>query len=502
MHSSHLDRTIIRPRDGTGGIGWIALMLVFLMGCTTSVPEVTAPLDAFTAHLEERVPAWMHQYDEPGATIALLHHGDVVWMDAFGVADRATDRPMTVEAIFRAESISKPVTAWGIMHLVEQGRIDLDAPVEQYLGNWDLPETTHDERNVTVRRLLSNNAGMPLGSFGDEYPPNSPMPALRTYLSREAHLEDPPGTTFRYSNVGFHILQLVVENVTDSSFADYMRNVVLEPLGMHRSTFAWHDSLRPEHPTGYELDGSTVAPYAYPAQASGGLLAPVGDLARFVAAEMDAAVQPVLAPESVRALHTPQVAIPGLYGVVADGYGLGHFTETLPDGRRAVWHGGQGHGWMTHFHAVPATGDGIVILTNSQRSWPLMAHVLSAWAHWAGIGAVKMGRITTGTTVLWSIIGVLVAVAIFLAYRLGRDLIRGTRHWAPASPAGRTRRLLQAGLGVTVLAVLAWSAAQPYLMVTSIFPAAAPWGALALALLALLLVFSAACPRSPALEIS
>ncbi len=67
--------------------------------------------------------------------------------------------------------------------------------------------------------------------------------------------------------------------------------------------------------------------------------------------------------------------IPGLFGFAADAYGFRHFIETLPDRRRAVWHGGQGHGWMTHFHAIPESGDGIVILTNSQRSWPFMSRV-------------------------------------------------------------------------------------------------------------------------------
>src|SRR5690606_26332007 len=119
--------------------------------------------------------------------------------------------------------------------------------------------------------------------------------------------------------------------------------------------------------TGYDLRGAPVPPYVYPVRASGGLLATVDDVARFVAASMTtpgARTSPVLAIESVHQLHVPRVRIAGLYWFVADAYGAGHFTEELRDGRLAVWHGGQGHGWMSHFHAVPEAGDGIVILTN------------------------------------------------------------------------------------------------------------------------------------------
>jgi hypothetical protein len=94
---------------------------------------------------------------------------------------------------------------------VEQGRVDLDAPVEQYLGEWELPESRFEEREVTVRRLLSNSAGAALGTVGEEYRPRGEGPPLRTYLSREVRLAYKPGSEFRYSNAGFNLLELLVE---------------------------------------------------------------------------------------------------------------------------------------------------------------------------------------------------------------------------------------------------------------------------------------------------
>ena len=116
--------------------------------------------------------------------------------------------------------------------------------------------------------------------------------------------------------------------------------------------------------------GAPLHPMSIPGGDRAGCLATAGDIARLAAAEMEGAPQSVLLPSAVDAMHQPAVAVGGLFGFAADGYGLGHFTEELSDGRRAVWHGGQGYGWMSHMHLVPETGDGLIVLTNSQRwSW-------------------------------------------------------------------------------------------------------------------------------------
>jgi CubicO group peptidase (beta-lactamase class C family) len=403
---------------------------------------------------------------------------------------------MTTEAVFRGESISKPVTAWGVMTLVAAGRLDLDAPVQQYLDDWTFPMSAYDAQKVTIRQLLSNSGGLSLGIIGEEYRPQDRMPSLRTYLSREVQLVREPGTEFAYSNAGFNLLELLVEEVTGRDFAAYMAEEVLHPLGMHRSGFAWADSLEPVVPTGYDLEGAPVPVYVYPGTASGGLFADVEDVARFVQAEVaDSVGHEVLSHKNIRRLHTPQLPISGLFGMVADAYALGHFVETLPNGRRAVWHGGQGHGWMTHIHAVPESGDGIVILTNSQRSWPLMAQVLTDWARWSGNEAVKMGRISDGVAVLWGFVGLIVLATLWGGGRWIRGLYRGGRQWGPLAPSSRLLRMLQLVLGIGIVAGLAWSTAQPYLMVSSIFPATVHWVGISLVGGAGVLILLALFPR-------
>ena len=331
-------------RIGSRAAALTFFVWVFLLGgCGRQSYEPGDSVDAFSVHLDQRVPRLMNRYGVPGLSIAIVREGQLAWSGAYGYANLAQRRELTVEAIFRVGSISKSVTAWGVMRLVEQRLVGLDDPVQQYLKSWELPVSEKDRREITVRRLLSNSAGMPLGILGQEYAPQHEMPSLRDYLLREVRLVIQPGSGFIYSNVGFNLLELLVEEVSGQDFAAYMADEVLLPLGMHDSSFAWHDTIRTAMPSGYDLKGNTVPPYVYPVKAAGGLLAPVEDIARFVGAAMTGASfmdNGVLRRDSLRQLHTPQVNIPGLYGLVADAYGFGHFIEWLPDGRRAVWHGG------------------------------------------------------------------------------------------------------------------------------------------------------------------
>lgn len=455
------------------GLLLITVLLFLNVGCAKAPFEPGDSPAQFTAYLDHRVPALMKKYQIPGVSMALIHQGEIVWSGAYGYADLAAEREMTVEAVCRAESISKSVTAWGVMRLVEEGLLDLDAPVQPYLDGWQLPESPYEAQKVTVGGLLSNSAGMPPGSIGEEYVPQSKMPTLRDNLNQEAVLVQEPGAGFLYSNPGFNVLELLVEAVTERDFTAYMHEEVLIPLGMDESSYAWRDSYRDAIPVGYDMRGNPVQAYVYPASASGGLFADVEELARFVSAEMldpYAANQSVLNPNSIRQLQTPRVEIPGLFGFVADSYGLGHFTETLPDGRMAVWHGGQGHGWMTHFHAVPESGEGIVILTNSQRSWPFIAGVLADWAKWIGAVSVKFSIILKATKALKVFIGFVVLITLWQAVHLGRGIRCGIRKFAPLAAVGIPLRITQSVLGFSVIAAVLWSAAQPYLFVSSIFP--------------------------------
>ncbi|MFP4563476.1 MAG: serine hydrolase domain-containing protein [Spirochaetia bacterium] len=480
----------------------VFLSFLVVSGCARNSQALDSSLGAYTDHLERNIPRRMERYGIPGVGMALIQGGRTVWTGAFGYADLEENRPMSTDTVCRAESISKSVTAWGIMRLFEKGRVELRDPLERYLTGFELPDTRYDTIGVTVERLLSHTAGMPLGPIGPgvEYPPGGALPSAREFLKGKTDPVQSPGEGFIYSNIGYNLLELLVEEITGTDFAVYMREEVLLPLGMEDADYAWRDDFTGRVPLGHENDGTPVDPYVYPVKGSGGLFATVDDIARFAAAGMTgeyfvSTAAGVLSEESIRAIHTPRVEIPGIFGVVADSYGFGHFIETLPDGRRALWHGGQGHGWMTHFHIVPEAGTGIVILTNSQRSWPFMAEVLDEWAGWNGFSSVRMGNITTANRIVTVLFGVILLAALYLIVRLILGLIGGGRRFAPLAKAGRIGRLTAAAAGLTVIAVVVWRATLPYNFETSIFPTIIGWGTTVLVFFSIVLIVSALFPR-------
>ncbi|SHF22802.1 CubicO group peptidase, beta-lactamase class C family [Fodinibius roseus] len=473
--------------------------IIFLVSfaCSNHQGTQKATLETFTQQLDARISTIMDRYDIPGTSIALIQDRNLVWSNAYGYADIEQQKKLTIDAVCRTESISKSVTAWGVMKLVERGLINLDDPVKQYLGNWSLPESEYNLDEVTIRRLLSNSAGIPLGSLGEEYSPSSEKPSLRQYLSEEVQLTYEPGSTYEYSNPGFNLLELVIEEVTGRDFNDYMANELLIPLGMHNSSFDWDEEWSSRVPMGYDLQGNSVPPYVYPYKASGGLFSTVEDIARFAIAGMAQGNkrQPkVLNRESIQDIQTPQINTSGIFSFVADDYGFGHFIETLPDGKKAVWHGGQGHGWMTHFHVIPETGDGIVIFSNSQRSWPFIAQVLNDWSRWTGFGPVKFGRIIKVVTGLRIIIGLVLLVTFWRAGQVFYGIITGYRKLKITPGKAPIIRVTELAAGVAILTILIWSVSQDYLFITSVFPVGAIWLGWVLLFLSLTLLCSALLP--------
>jgi CubicO group peptidase (beta-lactamase class C family) len=116
----------------------------------------------FAGQLDAMVPGLLERLGIPGAVVGLIHNGGVAWTRSYGLADEENDVPVTLDTVFQVVSISKPVAAWRVMRLVEQGRIDLDTPVEGYLTHWHLPPSDFNHAGVTIRCLLSHAAGLSL----------------------------------------------------------------------------------------------------------------------------------------------------------------------------------------------------------------------------------------------------------------------------------------------------------------------------------------------------
>ena len=139
---------------------------------------------------------------------------------------------MTTQTGFNIDSISKTIAAWGVMKLVEEGKIDLDAPAENYITRWKLPESDFDSKKVTVRRLLSHTAGLSLHGYPG-WTANDRLSTIEESLDGRnngpgrVEMIIKPGTKWKYSGGGYTILQLIVEEVTGQKFEDYMQTQVL-----------------------------------------------------------------------------------------------------------------------------------------------------------------------------------------------------------------------------------------------------------------------------------
>ena len=478
---------------------FFSLTLLVHNACGKQSLKMKESTEQFTDYIDSRIHNLMEEYTIPGISIALIQAGKTVWSGSYGYADRENHIKMTPDAVYRVESLSKPITAWGVMKLFEEGLIDLDTPVEEYLGNWKLPDSKYAEHEVTIRRLLSHNAGMALGTIGTgmEYSVHEKMPALREVLLQETKLYCTPGSGFRYSNSGFNLLELVIEEISSQKFSHYMEQKILMPLKMSHSSFSWNKMIHPLISTGYDLHNHAVPVYRYPVKGAGGLFASLDDICKFVSAGMidgNKTYSTLLPEKMLLKLYTPQVALSGIFSIVADAYGLGYFIEYLSDGHRAVWHGGQGHGWMSHFHFIPETGDGIVILTNSQRSWPVMAYLLNDWAKWNGFKSVKMGKIIYGIVAMKILIVLIVSISLWLVYRLTKGIYIGKRRFAPLVVFSRKVRFFQITAAVAILLILAWCVAQPYLMLSSVFPVTTGWMEISLFVLAIIMLIAALFP--------
>ena len=352
---------------------------------------------AFAEHLNRTIPSFLEQAGVPGASVALVRDGEVSLVTSYGLADRERNAPATTSTVYNVGSISKSVTAWGVMRLVEQGRIGLDDPVERYLRRWHLPASSLDPDGVTIRRLLSHTAGLSTPSVR-EYRSDERVPSLIDALSDSGGVRQvaPAGGGWRYSGGGYEILQLLIEEVSGRPFAEFMRAEVLMPLGMRSSTFDTLGLSSRSVATPYD-SGRAIARHRYVGLAAAGLYSTAGDLARFLAAGMrgsrgESPGRGVLTPTSVAAMQSPSPHSSTGYGFY---YGLGYNLfplgaalrpdTVLGDGAVVPGHMGQNAGWGAVIWSVPATGDGFVMLTNHSKGFEAYRWALCDWVRWVAV---------------------------------------------------------------------------------------------------------------------
>ena len=352
----------------------IFMLALFIVG-TAQAQQPTGRSEE-EPELDAVVEKAMRRHDVPGGSVAVLANGAVIWAKGYGMANLEAGTAVTADTVFEAASVSKSLVAWGIMNLVEDGLLDLDVPVEQYLTRWHLPPSEYDHDQVTLRRILSHTAG--LSTDGDPgVEPGKAVPTLEEALSGSVagmdalHVAFPPGEAFHYSSIGYALLELIAEEVTGEPFASYLQREILDPLGMTHSSYEWTPALRTQAAVGHDWYNNPLSENIYATRAPGGLLTTAPDLARFMAAFTPGANgepigRGVLKPETVAetlaaVTFTSEADSPHPTGL---GYDL-LFVDGVQLGAQKT---GDNRGYKSIIVMALEQGEGIAILANGDRA--------------------------------------------------------------------------------------------------------------------------------------
>ena len=324
----------------------------------------------------------------PGASVAVIDHFDVAWARGVGKRTIGVANVVSQGTPFQAGSISKPVFALAVMKLVEAGSLDLDADVNDYLKSWKVPANDGWRPRLTLRQLLSHTAGTTVHGFAG-YPAAGPWPTMSQVLqglppanNQPIIVDLLPGMQVRYSGGGTTIAQQVVVDVTERSFPDLMRELVLAPLGMSASSF--------EQPSPAVLRGEAAMAHTwnavqtpggyhvYPEMAAAGLWTTAADLASLGADLLRTlrgdSSRLGLRRETIADMLRPQLRN---QKIDQDFAGLGWFCAG--DGKEFRFgHGGMNEGFTAEMRLFPAVGQGAVVMLNSLQGWFLRSELLDA----------------------------------------------------------------------------------------------------------------------------
>jgi CubicO group peptidase (beta-lactamase class C family) len=342
-------------RNAPGCALRLLVFFAFALWPATSSAQRT-PVDQW-ASVRDTVRELMTRTNAPSVSIAVARGGKIVWEEAFGLADREKMIPATPNTMYSLASISKPMTATGMMTLVERGAIDLDRPANDYLGVGKLTGLAGDAKGATVRRVMSHTAGLPL--HYQFYYANEPYPVVSNdeTIARYGILVTPPGEIYEYSNLGYGIVDHILSRVSGAPYADYMRNNVFLPLGLTRTSVGIGPGLEAYVAQRYDPKQRPIPFYDFDHRGGSAVYASAHDLVRFGMFHLKDHLpdqRPILKDATIDEMHR---------AVAPANYGLG-WIITEREGQRIVSHTGGMPGVQTILALYPAEDVAIVVLTN------------------------------------------------------------------------------------------------------------------------------------------
>ena len=324
--------------------------------------------------IQKQIEQLVANGEVPSLSVAVARDGKIIWEKGFGLADREKNIPATEHTMYRLASISKQLTATGLMILVEQGLIKLDDPINDYLGEAKLKARNGDAKDATVQRVASHTSGLPLHSqyfYGNEF---NQLPPMDETIRRYGNLVTAPGERYQYSNLGYGLIGYVISRVSGKSYADFMREQIFVPLGMdHTSVHVGH-GLENGQATNYSADGMTIPPCNSDSPGASAIISSAHDLIRFAMFHLksDLSDQRAIITEATidkMQKPSPETGPKEEWECDGSGYGIGWVISTTNDNLRVVHHFGGTIGVSTVLALVPEENLAVAILSNTNNQW-------------------------------------------------------------------------------------------------------------------------------------
>ncbi|MCI0664458.1 MAG: beta-lactamase family protein, partial [Acidobacteria bacterium] len=274
----------------------------------------------------------------PSIAVAVARDGKIIWEEAFGWADRENRIQATPHTIYSLASISKPITATGLMILKERGQIDLDRPINEYLGEAKIKVRVGNAADLTVRRVANHTSGLPLHYqfFYEDEPFRAP--SRDETIQRYGNAVTAPGEKYQYSNLGYGILDYVIARTSGKSYADFMRTEVFLPLGLTHMSVDVGPGLEKQQAVRYGPDGLPIPFYGFDHSGGSAIYASAHDLVRFGMFHLKAHLpdhKAILTDQSIDEMQKPTAESGN-----NNGYGIGWITGEYSGKRRSVAHSG------------------------------------------------------------------------------------------------------------------------------------------------------------------
>ena len=325
----------------------------------------------------------MQYFHTPGISVAVINDGKLEWARGFGYKDADSSERVDVHTLFEAGSVSKPVFALAVMKLKQDGVIDLDKDVNEYLKSWKLPANHNWQPVVTLRQLLSHTAGTTVHGFPG-YMTSENIPSVQQVLdgsgpanTSPVRVNILPGTQFRYSGGGTTIAQLTITDVLGKPFPEIMQEKLFGPLQLQHSTYEQPlpKSKQKLASTAFPWKGQPINGryHVYPEMAAAGLWTNPTELAKLVL-EVQKGVEgksTFFKKETVDEMLKPQK--------VMNEIGIGFFLQSKGDSTR-FGHNGWDEGFVAMLVAYKKLGKGAIIMVNSNEGYGIMDEIMRALA--------------------------------------------------------------------------------------------------------------------------